>query len=514
MRQFLSKPLHAQLIGISAAGGLLTAAVAMAVLWPATLSLPDGDSLRLKAAVALSLAALVSVALGARAARRWRGEIKSIGSELRGAAQGSPDLSPDLKGIPSARVTNPDLRELTDAFGLVVQQLHEARSAHRQAQEILTVRTRTMDRLMEFSQTIQGAGRSEQVFASLAYFLRSELQLAGMIVLSHEPEGKPATFLRACWPEDLVFLGATAVKPGEPVDLDAALCPCLRQNLPKQYRPDSSPVRCSTDALMNVEAIERVERVQGSGFRVQDSPVHGAREGRISDYPAYCIPFTIGRKVQVVVHMLLGVGREWTEEGKQLAQTYVNTAQSSLVSLAILAEAEQQSMTDSLTALYNRRSMDDLLLREVSLAERHSQPLSLVMIDLDKFKEINDAHGHAAGDHLLRAFADCVRMTLRKTDLAFRYGGDEFVIALPQTPLSQAQQVVQKLRQAFASVDFSHAIAHMGAQPTLSIGLAERSKANNVLTMQQMLGAADAALYQAKAAERNCVRVYHPPTAA
>ena len=99
--------------------------------------------------------------------------------------------------------------------------------------------------------------------------------------------------------------------------------------------------------------------------------------------------------------------------------------------------------------------------REVALAERHATSLSLVMIDLDKFKEINDEHGHAAGDHLLRAFADCVRITLRKTDLAFRYGGDEFCIALPQTGVEQAQAVVQKLRQAFSAVDFSDAIAHM-----------------------------------------------------
>jgi diguanylate cyclase (GGDEF)-like protein len=146
--------------------------------------------------------------------------------------------------------------------------------------------------------------------------------------------------------------------------------------------------------------------------------------------------------------------------------------------------------------------------REVALAERHTLPLSVVMIDMDKFKEVNDGHGHAAGDHLLKAFADCVRITLRKTDLAFRYGGDEFVIALPQTGMAQAVQVVHKLRQAFASVDFSHAIAHLEHHPTLSIGVVERSVPQNIVTLQNLLAAADQALYEAKAANRNCVKVY------
>jgi two-component system cell cycle response regulator len=114
---------------------------------------------------------------------------------------------------------------------------------------------------------------------------------------------------------------------------------------------------------------------------------------------------------------------------------------------------------------------------------------------------------------MLRAFADCVRITLRKTDLAFRYGGDEFVIALPQTPIAQAQQVVQKLRQAFAAVDFSSAIAHLEQQPTLSIGVAERSAPQNLLTLPSIMSAADAALYDAKNANRNCVRVYEPKAA-
>src|SRR4051812_20820472 len=185
-----------------------------------------------------------------------------------------------------------------------------------------------------------------------------------------------------------------------------------------------------------------------------------------------------------------------------------------MISLHLLAEAEKQSMTDALTGLFNRRSMENLLQREVALSERHAVPLSVVMIDLDKFKDVNDVYGHAAGDHLLKSFADCVRITLRKTDLAFRYGGDEFVIALPQTPVAQAQQVVEKLRQAFASVDFSHAIARLDHQPTLSIGVAERQPGNKILTLENLLAAADQALYDAKSSNRNCVRVYAAPKAA
>jgi diguanylate cyclase (GGDEF)-like protein len=267
--------------------------------------------------------------------------------------------------------------------------------------------------------------------------------------------------------------------------MDPHLCPCLRQGLPKLFRDNTCPVRCAVDASLTLPP----------------------------DHPAYCIPFNVGRKAQLLVHMLMPIGSAWTEDLRQLAQTYVNTASSTLITLNHLAEAERQSMTDALTGLYNRRSMDQLLEREVALAGRYGQPLSIVMIDMDEFKQINDAHGHAAGDHMLRAFADCVRITLRKTDLAFRYGGDEFVIALPQTPIAQAQQVVQKLRQAFAAVDFSSAIAHLEQQPTLSIGVAERSAPQNLLTLPAIMSATDAALYDAKNANRNCVRVYQPKAA-
>jgi diguanylate cyclase (GGDEF)-like protein len=343
----------------------------------------------------------------------------------------------------------------------------------------LAERSATVDRLLDFSQTIQGAGKPEQVFATLNHFLTTELKLSGLAILTNEPEIIPPVQLKSGFPEDLVASNTLA-------DLDAALCPCMRQNLPRVFKPEGSPVRCAIDACLKFP------------------PTH----------PAYCIPFNIGTKSQAVVHLLLPPAQQWTEQNRQLAQTYVNSAHSVLTSLNLLAEAEKQSMTDGLTGLFNRRSMDHLMQREVALCERHNQALSLVMIDLDHFKEINDTHGHAAGDHMLKAFADCVRITLRKTDLAFRYGGDEFVIALPQTPLFQAQQVVQKLRQAFLSVDFSDAIAHLERNPTLSIGVAERSKAANILSLTSLLAAADQALYSAKNSNRNCIKIFEPPQAA
>jgi diguanylate cyclase (GGDEF)-like protein len=361
---------------------------------------------------------------------------------------------------------------------LAIILLRHVRGAVKQ-QAVITARSNTVDRLLEFSQTVQGAGKPEQVYPTLSHFLKSELGLAGIVIVASEPDTIPPIQVKVASPPSLV-------RADPPIsELDPHLCPCLRQSLPKLFRGDCSPVRCAIDASLALP----------------------------TDHPAYCIPFNVGRKAQVLVHMLLPIGAVWTEDVRQLAQTYVNTASSTLITLNHLSEAERQSMTDGLTGLYNRRSLDSLLEREVALAARHGLPLSVVMIDMDEFKQVNDTHGHAAGDHLLRAFADCVRITLRKTDLAFRYGGDEFVIALPQTQVAQAQQVVQKLRQAFASVDFSSAIANLSHQPTLSIGVAERSAADNLVTLGAIMIAADAALYDAKNANRNCVRVYQPKAA-
>ncbi|HET6247220.1 MAG TPA: diguanylate cyclase [Tepidisphaeraceae bacterium] len=476
MRQITSQTsLLTQILVVCGSSALITAIAAVVSIAGAA---QDGGGnpqtglfLQWRIAIAVGLASVVGLTLMMLAINRVIQSLRDLREGMKRVIGG------ELENRPSRPPVSSDIGQLQQTFDKMVSRLRDAREENDSIQQALTARKRTVDRLLDFSQTIQGAGKSEQVYSTLCHFLQSELSLASVTILCHEADATPATQVKASLPAECCTAAV-----GE---MDGALCPCLRQSQPRCFRTDS-PVRCSVDQFLKDPA----------------------------NKPAYCVPFTVGRKLQFMVHMLLLAGEAWSEERRQLAQTYVNTAQSSLTSLHLLAEAEQESMTDALTGLYNRRSMDQLLEREVALCERHGRPLTIFMVDMDLFKQVNDAHGHAAGDYLLKTFADCVRITLRKTDLAFRYGGDEFCIALPTTPLSQAQQVVQKLRQAFAAVDFTSAIAHMDHQPTLSIGIAERSQAQNVLTLTALLGAADQALYEAKNANRNCVKTYAPPQAA
>jgi diguanylate cyclase (GGDEF)-like protein len=437
-----------------------------------TLNGVDSQVLRLRMLATLGITAGACVGLLYTTVNWLLRPLHRLREDMRQVADGRAEPA---AGAPDEHCSR-DVLGLKHTFDRMLDQLQLTRQAHEQSKAALAKRTGLVDRLLEFSQSIQAAGKEHQIFATLGHFLQAELGLVGLTILSHEADAVPAIQARASYPTDILIADRPVA------EMETALCPCLRQHLPRHFRADGSPVRCALDSSLKL------------------GPEH----------PAYCIPFTIGGKIQAVAHMLLPAGAAWSADLTQLAQTYVNTAQSALISLHLLAEAEKQSMTDPLTQLYNRRSLDSLLEREVALAERHRHALSLVMIDMDRFKQVNDSHGHAAGDHMLKSFADCVRITLRKTDLAFRYGGDEFVIALPQTPLAQAQQVVQKLRQAFGSVDFTGAVAHLEHQPTLSIGVAERSAANNVLTLPSLIAAADQALYEAKNSSRNCVKVYQP----
>lgn len=149
---------------------------------------------------------------------------------------------------------------------------------------------------------------------------------------------------------------------------------------------------------------------------------------------------------------------------------------------------------DTLTGLLNRTALEQTLPREIALAQREGRRLSLLMLDVDHFKRLNDRHGHAAGDAALRRLAGVIERSIRRSDLAFRYGGEEFVLLLPNTSAAGAQRVGERVRDQLR--------LETGASPrlTVSTGIAQLTAADEGSTL---LARADAALYAAKQAGRD-----------
>ena len=167
----------------------------------------------------------------------------------------------------------------------------------------------------------------------------------------------------------------------------------------------------------------------------------------------------------------------------------------------LIVNLNRLSTTDSLTGLLNRRALSDALQSEIERAQRYGNDLSLILCDIDRFKKINDTHGHATGDGALQAVAASLKRWLRKTDILGRYGGDEFMIILPETAPAGARQIAEKIRSAAAEIALNASGKSLGI--SLSIGVASCCTA--VDTMDSLVKLADAALYKSKHRGRNRV---------
>ncbi len=158
---------------------------------------------------------------------------------------------------------------------------------------------------------------------------------------------------------------------------------------------------------------------------------------------------------------------------------------------------------DPLTGVHNRASMDSAIDREITLARRHGNQLSLLAMDIDHFKKVNDTYGHAMGDCVIKAVAETSKATIRSTDIIYRYGGEEFLILLSNTDKEGATQLAERLRQQIEET----CIICDGIQisTTVSIGV---THLENDETREQLFAHADSALYEAKASGRNCCKLY------
>jgi len=190
----------------------------------------------------------------------------------------------------------------------------------------------------------------------------------------------------------------------------------------------------------------------------------------------------------------------FTQAETQQLETLLCALAYPLHNAVLYKRAIEAAFKDPVTGIGNRAAMDSALHREVELSHRHHTDLSLIILDIDKFKGINDTYGHLAGDILLRGLARCLQANVRGSDMAFRYGGEEFVLVLSNTGLAGAQLLAERVRAAVERQEFR--LENRPVKITVSLGVALLRREDD---MQSFLDRADRMLYQAKALGRNRV---------
>ncbi len=172
---------------------------------------------------------------------------------------------------------------------------------------------------------------------------------------------------------------------------------------------------------------------------------------------------------------------------------------------ALTQELREVSNHDGLTQLFNRRYIEETLSKEFKRAQRYSHPLTVILSDIDHFKQVNDTHGHLAGDEVLRIISRRLRNSLRDTDILGRYGGEEFLIVLPNTGTKGGKVLAERLRHAIESEPVTFGDIHLSIN--ISLGITEL-RGEDSRDYEQLIGEADQALYQSKESGRNQATVF------
>jgi diguanylate cyclase (GGDEF)-like protein/PAS domain S-box-containing protein len=222
---------------------------------------------------------------------------------------------------------------------------------------------------------------------------------------------------------------------------------------------------------------------------------------------SFCLPLTVQGETLGLLTLTgssadQGIARR---NDHQLAESVGEAVKLSLSNLRLREKLKEQATHDSLTGLFNVRYLEENLPRELHRAARAGTPLSVAMLDLDHFKQLNDALGHHAGDSMLRELGNLLRETLRKSDTAVRYGGEEFLLVLPDSSLPDTLQRIGEICALVKRIVIPDARAGVGPM-TVSAGVAAAGEHGS--TAHELLRAADNALYSAKRAGRDRIVVY------
>jgi diguanylate cyclase (GGDEF)-like protein len=196
--------------------------------------------------------------------------------------------------------------------------------------------------------------------------------------------------------------------------------------------------------------------------------------------------------------------RVFTEEDMNLIIEISDFAAIALQNASLFGELQKSAITDPLTGLYNTRFFNEVLNREASRADRYATPMSLLMIDVDSFKLVNDTFGHVVGNKVLTQIARALQKAVRNTDFVFRCGGDEFGIVVPGTNMEGAMRAAEKILQKVEQGDILASLGYTGTV-TVSIGVSEFRRGTHY---ESMVAEADQALYVSKRSSKNCARAF------
>ena len=219
-----------------------------------------------------------------------------------------------------------------------------------------------------------------------------------------------------------------------------------------------------------------------------------------------CVPLAAQGETLGVLHMRINKSPEPSSEStqlnEQLAITSAEQIALALANLRLREELRHQSIRDPLTGLFNRRALEEVLARDLRRAERNQLPVGVVILDLDHFKQFNDTFNHEAGDVVLRELGAFLTDHIRGGDLACRFGGEEFVLILPETSLEDACHRAEEIREGIRSLAVTY---HGQALGTVTASFGVAAFPEHGMTTSELLRAADKAMYNAKAGGRNRV---------
>ena len=254
--------------------------------------------------------------------------------------------------------------------------------------------------------------------------------------------------------------------------------------------------------------------LMGDALALAGSESRAAREAAATAEPArrkegerrtLAAPLVTGERVVGVLEAVReGVhSRRFSSSDAALLSALALPVAAALSNSARVAEAERLSQTDDLTKLHNARYLRQYLVNELKRARRYGSQVTAFFLDLDDFKQVNDHHGHLVGSHVLMELAGVILGGVRDTDVVARYGGDEFVVVLPETDLEMGLRVAERVREHISAHAFTGGRG-LRLQLTASFGVA--CFPAHAQSPQQLIARADTAMYEAKAARKNCVR--------